>query len=66
MEKNFKKFVQFLVQNGYSLPTLGFANAILANKKTVVTIEEGYQTLQVAHQIIEKIKERATIASSFL
>ncbi|MEM1123617.1 MAG: Gfo/Idh/MocA family oxidoreductase, partial [Bacteroidota bacterium] len=35
-----------------------FAQAILTNTEPVVTIEEGYKTLQVAHQIIEKMEER--------
>ncbi len=52
--------------NAIEMELRAFASAILADKKTEVTIEEGYQTLQVAHQIIEKINERAAIASSFL
>ena len=43
-----------------------FAEAILRNTQTAVTIEEGYQTLQVAHQIIEEIEVRAAIAEDFL
>ncbi len=52
--------------NAIQMELSTFASAILKNQKTVVTIEEGYQTLQVAHQIIEKIEARAAIASSFL
>ncbi|MFK7982843.1 MAG: Gfo/Idh/MocA family protein [Saprospiraceae bacterium] len=52
--------------NAIQMELKAFADAILNDKKTVVTIEEGYQTLQVAHQIIEKIKDRTAVASSFL
>jgi len=52
--------------NAIQMELTTFAEAILSNKQTVVTIEEGYQTLQVAHQIIEEIETRAAIASSFL
>jgi len=52
--------------NAIQMELSAFADAILGDKKTVVTVEEGYQTLQVAHQIIEKIKDRTAIASSFL
>lgn len=52
--------------NAIQMELRTFAAAILADEPTVVTIEEGYQTLKVAHQIIQKIEERATIAKSFL
>lgn len=43
-----------------------FAQAILLDQQPVVTIEEGYQTLHVAHQIIDKIKERKAAVGAFL
>lgn len=52
--------------NAIQMELSTFAKAILSDEKTVVTIEEGYQILQVAHQIIEKIEDRAAVASSFL
>ncbi len=52
--------------NAIQMELTTFAEAILSNKKTVVTIEDGYQTLQVAHRIIEEIETRAAVASSFL
>ena len=35
----------------------GFANAIIKNEDTPVTLFDGYQALLVAHQIVEKIKQ---------
>lgn len=52
--------------NAIQVELMAFAEAIRMDKKTVVTIEEGYQTLQVAYQIIEEIEARAAVASSFL
>ena len=52
--------------NAIQMELTAFAEAIKMDKKTVVTIEEGYQTLLVAHQIIEEIETRATVTSSFL
>lgn len=52
--------------NAIQMELTAFAAAILKDKTTVVTIEEGYQTLQVAHQIIDKIEARAALAGSFL
>ena len=50
--------------NAIQMELRTFAAAILENTQTMVTIEEGYQTLQVAYQIIEKIKERAALVVS--
>ena len=42
--------------NAIKMELEAFANAILNNTQTPVTIEDGYNALDVAHLIIEKIK----------
>ncbi len=51
--------------NAIQMELEAFADSIRLNKSTVVTIEDGYQTLQVAHQIIEKIEARKEMVGSF-
>lgn len=41
-----------------------FANAINQNTTPIVSLEDGYQALDVAHQILEKLKLSATLTSS--
>ena len=43
-----------------------FSESIRLDKQTVVTIADGYQTLQVAHQIIKKIEQRKKMVGSFV
>lgn len=38
---------------------LAFKNAIINNTETVVTILDGYRAMEVAHQILDKIKKEA-------
>ena len=51
--------------NAIQMELEAFTESIRLDKETVVTIEDGYQTLQVAHQIIEKIEARKAIVGSF-
>ncbi len=52
--------------NAIQMELTTFAQSIMENTRPVVTIEEGYQTLVVAHQIIKKIEERKAAVSSLL
>lgn len=52
--------------NAIQMELTTFAKAILQDSKPVVSIEEGYRTLKVAHQIIQKIEERQAAVGSFL
>lgn len=47
--------------NAIKLELEAFFNAILNNTSTPVSIEDGYKALDVAHQIIEKIKLNSTV-----
>ena len=44
--------------NAIKMELEAFANSIRLDTKPVVTLEEGHRTLQVAYQIIEKIRQR--------
>ena len=52
--------------NAIQMELSTFAAAILSDTKPIVTIQDGYQTLQVAHQIINKIEERTLAVGSLL
>ena len=47
--------------NAIKMELEAFVASILDDTTPVVTLEEGYQTLKVAHQIIQKIEERTSI-----
>ncbi len=52
--------------NAIQMELEAFSESIRLDKHTVVTIADGYQTLQVAHQIIKKIEERKKIVGAFV
>ena len=52
--------------NAIQMELEAFSESIRLDKQTVVTIADGYQTLQVAHQIIKKIEERKKMVGSFV
>jgi len=52
--------------NAIQMELEAFAESIRLDKNTIVTIEDGYQTLKVAHQIIEKIEARKEMVSAFV
>ncbi|MEM6318085.1 MAG: Gfo/Idh/MocA family oxidoreductase [Bacteroidota bacterium] len=52
--------------NAIQMELTAFARSILYDEPIVVTVEEGCETLRVAHQIIEKIEERRAVAGAFL
>ena len=52
--------------NAIKMELTTFAQSILEDTKPVVTIEEGFQVLQVAQQIIDKIEERAEAVGAYL
>ena len=54
------------VTNAIQMELEAFAESIRLDKDTVVTIVDGCQTLEVAHQIIAKIEARKAMVGSFV